>query len=206
MDIKKILVLSGITLSAAFALNIGNVQADNAGTTSSVPDTKAEFQVKAGDGDSDNNPTGLKFVNAPDLTFQGTNVKEIATKGATLNLANAQNPLQVEDYRGSDATTDWSINAQLSKFNNGNNSSLDGTITLYADKDSKTTAADDIKGASIGSASQQVWHSNGKERGVSTATATTNKGTELSIPQSTNVSAGTYSATINWTLSNTAAD
>lgn len=204
MDIKKLLVLSGIALSTALILNIESAQADNASTDASGPDSQAAFQVSAGDGDS-SNPTGLKFVSAPTFTFAAANVKDIATKDTKLALKDAENPLQIEDYRGSNAATGWAINAQLSQFKNEHDSSLDGTITFCADKDGNTTTADDIN-ASIGTASQQVWQSNSNAQGTSTATATTNNKTQLSIPQSTKVSAGQYVATINWTLSNTASN
>ncbi|KRM96145.1 hypothetical protein FC19_GL001218 [Liquorilactobacillus aquaticus DSM 21051] len=212
--LKKIMAISGITLSALLMLNLGTAKADNSSNSSSsstssqaaANSTQATFKVSAGDG-TPNNPNGLALTSAPGFTFKDTNVKDIS-KGTDIGLNKADAPLTIEDYRGSNVAKGWSVSAQLSQFQNKSDpdSSLTGVITFQATSQN-TAAASDINGVSIGNNYQAVWNSATNNKGVNTATATTDTtNTKLHFDPSANVSPGTYSATINWTLNDTASN
>lgn len=169
----------------------------------------------------------LWLVKAPDLLFTNATVADIisgttvhyqsgATKTKTGDAAeNQDGALQISDLRGTGAG--WTLTASVNQPSLGD-TKLDGTLHL-AFKDAKSdftgtkatetvpaipaTAAPQTATLSTGGAAATVWTAAAKTgQGANTATVDPDK-TTFDISANPGVTAGTYDATVTWTLGST---
>ncbi|AVK63324.1 hypothetical protein C5Z26_04070 [Lactobacillus sp. CBA3606] len=200
---KKMQLVLGLvaTLGLSAVYVIPAQAADTAAVTAG--NSVGEFTVDAGQ---------LELTSVPDFEFANTDVKTVMTTNPTLAYTGAgvANPatatsgtvvgaktaeLTVSDYRGA-TTPDWNVQAAISPFKNGS-TSVNGAITY--------SASNGIDAKTIGTAAAEVWdNTSAKTGGIGAATATTADTSTLALDQASSVNAGTYDATITWTLSNTA--
>ncbi|MCX2455294.1 WxL domain-containing protein [Lacticaseibacillus nasuensis] len=179
-----------------------------------------------GTGDNAN----LWLVKTPDLLFSNATVGEIISNNTTLKYLggkvsethrtgdpseNQDGALQISDLRGTGAG--WTLTASVNQPSLGD-SKLDGTLTL-AFKDAKSdfvgttnddgtpdlpaTAAPQTATLSTSGTTATVWTAAAKSgQGANTATVDPDK-TTFEIFANPGVTAGTYDATVTWTLGST---
>lgn len=125
-------ILKGLTVSSVALLALVGGSSSVFAADSNEKVSTAEFTVEPGDGSEGGGEAGgLTLDKVPDLKFVDTNVKDVATTGATLALesgkvsngtskgntatdGNSDLKLQVSDYRG--GTSGWNLTANLSDF------------------------------------------------------------------------------------------
>lgn len=179
---QLITVLSVLGISFALGLSTTSVHADSTGTSS-----VGEFTVSAG---------SLSIDSVPDFNFGSTSVKDLTT-GTTLNYqSGSNNKLTVSDYRGA-SNPEWTLEASLSNFTDGKSSNVAGSINLATD----TKAA-----GTISKTGSKVWDDvDAATKGAGAASATVSTDTKLVTEANSAVDGGTYTSTITWTMTNTAA-
>lgn len=204
-------IIKALSLSAAalVAVMVGGASVNAAETTDSTLEKSsiAEFKVKPGE---------LTLDEVPNMHFEPTTVKDIATTGATLaykdstltqkidSEGNASVPatsdgnskgfIQVSDFRGTKAG--WKLSVALGDFTNGKDTLTGTTLSLVTGKQISVLGDD---------GSYLVYDATkAPNKGVAVNRFNVDSNSKLTIPQNENVKAGTYQADLTWTLANTA--
>ncbi|AUI78391.1 MULTISPECIES: WxL domain-containing protein [Lactiplantibacillus] len=184
--------------------------ADSTGNAEAL--SNAQFTVMPGE---------LTLNAVPNIALGSTNVKNIASGPTTLNATsgntsggagydgNGRGNLNISDYRGNHAG--WSLTVGMGPFSAG--AATIDTATLNLNMTKGTVDNTDTSAPSALSLSQStvtngwvaspatLWSASAAT-GEGDNTATTATSSNLQVAKQSNVSAGTYSATLYWTLQN----
>ncbi|MBU7462783.1 WxL domain-containing protein [Lactiplantibacillus pentosus] len=231
LKIFKGLALVTVALDAGLVLSTGSIHADStdaslsstfksatSGSSSATGTTTANFSVTAGDGSTTTDGSGntttpntgaLQLTSAPSFNFGSINVATIVN-GRTASSTSVTNSLSVKDYRGAATSTgsapQWNVTASMSKFTDAdttNKNDLTATISGLSDGSDPSTK---LSGTTIGSSATNVFSSSkNATNGIGTASDTITSATLGFSGTNSPVSGHSYSSTITWTLSNTAA-
>lgn len=233
LKIFKGLALVTVALDAGLVLSTGSIHADStdasssstftsatSGSSSATGTTTANFSVTAGDGSTTTDGSGntttpntdtgaLQLTSAPSFNFGSINVETIVN-GGTASSTSVTNSLSVKDYRGAAKSTgsapQWNVTASMSKFTDAdttNKNDLTATISGLSDGSDPSTK---LSGTTIGSSATNVFSSSkNATNGIGTASDTITSATLGFSGTNSPVSGHSYSSTITWTLSNTAA-
>lgn len=229
LKIFKGLALVTVALDAGLVLSTGSIHADStdasssstftsatSGSSSATGTTTANFSVTAGDGSTTTDGSGnittpntgaLQLTSAPSFNFGSINVATIVTKGGTADSSSVTNNLSVKDYRG--ASTDgtvpgWNVTAQMTNFKDTATSNAGSDLTAIIS--SLTAKSGTLNKTSISTTASDVFSSsNNATKGLGTASATIGSAVLTFSGTNSPVSGHSYSSTITWTLSNTAA-
>ncbi|MGA3433109.1 WxL domain-containing protein [Lactiplantibacillus plantarum] len=224
LKIFKGLALVTVALDAGLVLSTGSIHADStdasssksatSGLSSATGTTTANFSVTAGDGSGNtttpNTDTGaLQLTSAPSFNFGSISVATIVN-GLTASSTSVTHSLSVKDYRGAATSTgsapQWNVTASMSKFTDAdttNKNVLTATISGLSDGSDPSTK---LSGTTIGSSATNVFSSSkNATNGIGTASDTITSATLGFSDTNSPVSGHSYSSTITWTLSNTAA-
>ncbi|WEE34855.1 WxL domain-containing protein [Lactiplantibacillus paraplantarum] len=184
--------------------------ADSTGNAEAL--SNAQFTVMPGE---------LTLDAVPNIALGSTNVKDIASAGAALNATSANTSggngydgngsgnLNVSDYRGNHAG--WTLTVGMGPFSSGPATIDSATLNLNMSKgtvDNSGTAAptaltlnqSEVTNGWVASP-QTLWNA-AANTGEGSNTATTATSSSLQVGKQSNISAGTYTATLYWTLQN----
>lgn len=184
--------------------------ADSTGSAEAL--SNAQFTVMPGE---------LTLDAVPNIALGSTNVKDIASASTTLNATsgntsggagydgNGSGSLDVSDYRGNHAG--WTLTVGMGPFSSGPAKVDTATLNLNMAKssvDNSSTAAPtalslsqtEVTNGWVASP-QTLWNA-AADSGEGANTATTTTSSSLEVGKQANISAGTYTATLYWTLQN----
>lgn len=221
---KKTLIASAAALALAAAAAIAPAAVSAADTTTgpATGSTIAEFKVNPGDGTTP--PTGdhgtgdnanLWLVKAPDLLFEDATVGQLIAgdtlpfksgetgKKTTDAAENQTRDLAITDNRGSGAG--WTLTASVGEPTD-TKTNLTGTLNLGftgATSAVPGTAAPQVAALSTDGTAATVWAA-AAQTGQGANTAKVDAATtSFKINGDPTVTAGTYDATVTWTLGST---
>lgn len=184
--------------------------ADSTGNAEAL--SNAQFTVTPGE---------LTLDAVPNIALSSTNVKNIASAATTLNATssntsggsgydgNGSGNLNVSDFRGNHAG--WTLTVGMGPFSSGAAKVDSATLNLNMTKgnaDNANTAAptalslnqSEVTNGWVASP-QTLWNA-AADSGEGSNTATTATSSSLQVGKQSNISAGTYTATLYWTLQN----
>lgn len=166
-------------------------------------------------------PGALSLNRVPNILLSSTNVENIATASTTLTAnggnvtsaptydGNSNGLLDVSDYRGNHAG--WTLTVGMGPFASGTNTINSATLNLNTTKgvvDNSATGAPANLALTQSpltsgwvTSPQTLWNAAANSgEGANNATAATT--TNLQVGEQPTISAGTYTATLYWTLQN----
>lgn len=157
-------------------------------------------------------PGNLFLKAVPNLNFGEKEVKGLITNGLDFSLTkgtiqtgaaaydgNSSNSIEVDDFRGTNAG--WTLNAKISGFTKlgDNSASLSATEFTLTGAVKTDTLDENLTGSNIATGETSILTAaEGKGSGIVQSTL---EDAKLSFAKTPNAVAGTYQATVTWTLS-----
>lgn len=209
-----------LTTGAPAVVSAAESSGPGDGTTNLSTTQSAGFTVDSVTGKAEADSTaeisitpGKLSLNAvPDLNFGKKDVKDLITNAVDFSLSdedttggtagydgNSSKLIEVDDFRGTNAG--WTLSAKISSFKN----LADNTVSLPATEFTLTGAVktdtldESLTGSNIATGETSILTAaEGKGSGIVQSTL---EDAKLSFAKTSNAVAGTYQATVTWTLS-----